>query len=669
MGMALAGVVLFAFTACTDLAGTRTNSGETMPPGMGLARIRLGAGGLAQSVRTALPDISTYYFTLDFTAPGKTVKKTLDGSETPSLTLTVALEPAVWNLEVNGYEDDSMTNHKVRGNISVPITEGMDASFNVYLAPDFSSGGTGNLDYNISFPATARGWLGLYPIDDTPGTSEEIDISASTDRTGTLSGISEGSYRAVIDLYDSGGNKAAVWTGVAHIYGGATTSLARIFTGTDFIDCPEVIPGATLADKLNAALARPSGSYTIALDGMEGDLASFAPKTFNVTGSNDISITIRGNGKTVQLGSTGQLFYLKPLTSGSSITLVLQDVTLRGIAGNTESLVQLDARGTLEMKAGSLITGNTSSWRSGGVSVYDNGTFTMNGGVVSGNTTIDSNAYGGGGVYVAGGSVAKFTMNGGAVSGNFASGFSGGGVSINGGAVTMSGGAISGNDTSSGGGVSVTSGTFTMSGGAIIFNEAAFGGGVSVSGGTFTMSGGAVSGNNGGFGGVYVYSGSFTMSGGVVSGNISSSSSVGCGGVGVIGGGTFIMSGGAVRGNILSSANGYGREVLLTNGTFKISGNAQPERVFLYNNTRFITISGSLSGETVPIDLGITGSDSITDWENIQILKLDSSYSSGVLATLKDHFTLGKSKRTDGSAAEEDITGYKIDDGGLFVVE
>jgi hypothetical protein len=73
-------------------------------------------------------------------------------------------------------------------------------------------------------------------------------------------------------------------------------------------------------------------------------------------------------------------------------------------------------------------------------------TFTMNGGIISGNTSSQ-----GGGVYVNGGG--SFIMNGGVISGNTATGTGGGGVRVFG-TFTMNGGIISGNTTSgSGGGV------------------------------------------------------------------------------------------------------------------------------------------------------------------------------------------------------------------------
>jgi hypothetical protein len=655
---ALTAAVLI-LAACNNPALPGTPSGETIPEGMGLARIRLNAGAPAQSVRTTAPDLSGLYFTLDFTAGETTVQKTLSGP--PPLTVTLELEPAVWTLAVKGYADSDHTQIKVSGSISVPITAGTLASFDVYLTPDFSSAGTGSLSYSIGFPAGVRAWLGLYPIDETPGTSQEVDISADAGGTasGDLSNLAEGSYWAVIDLYDAGTNKARAWTGAVHIYGGLPTTLSQTFTPADFFACPPVVgdSATTLKDKLDAALGSPAGSYTVVLDGSETDLTFFEPQTLNVTGKN-INITLRGAGSTVQVDRTGTPLFTLGAASGSTLSLALQDITLKGKSGNSVPVIRVNNRGTLSLKAGSRITGNTSS-SGGGVYVYY-GSFTMSGGAVSGNTASSSSSSSssyGGGVYVSSGS---FTMSGGAVSGNTSSS-DGGGVYVgSSGTFTMSGGAVSGNISSSffgGGGVYVSNGSFTMSGGAVSGNTSSFS-----SYSTFNRGGG----------GVYVSSGSFTMSGGAVSGNTSSSSSSPSpyGGGVYVGGGSFTMSGGAVSGNILSGTYSYAKEVLLFDGTFNISGSARPERVFLRNNTRYITISGPLSGGAIiPIDLGVTSSAPIANWVNQPILLLDSTYSAGNLASLKDQFTLGDAKRTDSSTAGTAITGYQINDNGEFVAE
>jgi hypothetical protein len=159
------------------------------------------------------------------------------------------------------------------------------------------------------------------------------------------------------------------------------------------------------------------------------------------------------------------------------------------------------------------------------------------------------------------------------------------------------------------------------------------------------------------------------MSGGTVGGNTASSLSSSYGGGVHVEGEVFSMSGGTVSGNILSGTNGYGREVYLLYGTFKISGDAWPERIFFGNDYCSVIISGPLISPVTPIavDLGLSGSAPLTVWVNKPILALDNTYNSGDIASLKNYFTLGKSKRIHSPYAEAPITGYMINDGGLFV--
>jgi hypothetical protein len=84
---------------------------------------------------------------------------------------------------------------------------------------------------------------------------------------------------------------------------------------------------------------------------------------------------------------------------------------LRGLSDTNASLVKVDSGGALELRAGSVVTGNTSvsssSSYGGGVYVGSNGTFTMSGGEISGNTA----SFWGGGVFVY--SNGNFTKTGG----------------------------------------------------------------------------------------------------------------------------------------------------------------------------------------------------------------------------------------------------------------
>jgi hypothetical protein len=97
------------------------------------------------------------------------------------------------------------------------------------------------------------------------------------------------------------------------------------------------------------------------------------------------------------------------------------------------------------------------------------GTFTMNGGKISDNTSSVSSSYDSGSYYSGGGvnSRGTFVMEGGTISGNTAT--YGGGVNVAGGTFGMEGGTISGNTASnSGGGVYVPSnGAFTKTGGTV----------------------------------------------------------------------------------------------------------------------------------------------------------------------------------------------------------
>jgi len=176
--------------------------------------------------------------------------------------------------------------------------------------------------------------------------------------------------------------------------------------------------------------------------------------TLSYSGKTNVTIVLKGDTvmRTVNLSNNGSLFSVS-----SGVTLILdKNLTLRGHSGNNSQLVYVNG-GTLVMREGSVITGNTSSYGDGGgVYVGSSGTFTMSGGEISGNSSR--------GVYVDGGT---FTMSGGEISGNTSSSY-GGGVYVNGGTFTMSGGEISGNTAAYGGGVYVDGGTFTKSGGGTI---------------------------------------------------------------------------------------------------------------------------------------------------------------------------------------------------------
>jgi hypothetical protein len=215
-----AGLLMLALAGCTDpfRSGTEPISGE-IPAGKGLARISLGRSG----ERTALPDISGYFFTLDFTAPGKTPEnETLDSGS--SLELTVALEPATWTLAVKGYANafdaaDPEAAPLISGSIRIPINAGTDSSFVVYLTPDFGAGGTGSLSYTIGgLTSGIQVGLALYPLD--AGTNrEETIVSPGETLIGTIPDLPVGTYQVVIDLYKDRQQHRSVDRGGAYFQG------------------------------------------------------------------------------------------------------------------------------------------------------------------------------------------------------------------------------------------------------------------------------------------------------------------------------------------------------------------------------------------------------------------------------------------------------------------
>ena len=289
-----------------------------------------------------------------------------------------------------------------------------------------------------------------------------------------------------------------------------------------------------LANKLQWLVinAQSSNTYTLEVNANE----SISPHILSYSGKSNITIILKGTGvkRVISLTSNGLMFTIE-----SGVTLILDNnIVLQGRDDNTTSLVRVNSGGKLVMNAGSAVTGNTNPQSQGGGGVtVSNGTFTMEGGIIYGNTAGRT----GGGVSVESGT---FTMEGGIIYGNTGAGAAGGGgggvyviansgSSSSPGLFTMNGGIISGNTAIGGGGGVRVSGnnngaTFTMTGGEISDNTATdSGGGVFVSiantntgNGTFAMSGGKISGNTASIsgGGVYMAGETLTKTGGTIYG-------------------------------------------------------------------------------------------------------------------------------------------------------
>ena len=369
-----------------------------------------------------------------------------------------------------------------------------------------------------------------------------------------------------------GWNTNAAGTGTNYAAGSAyiVTGTITLFARWN-VSGPVNVPGANLTAKLSwlETNAASGNEYIIEVTANE----SIAPHVLSYSGRNNINITLRGAGTTriVNLSVNGSLF-----TVGLGVTLFLENITLQGHSTNNASLVMLN-RGSLVMNTGSIVTGNTQTFGSGGgVYIQDGGILTMTGGTISDNTASD-----GGGVYIV--YNGTFIMDNGAIIGNTANGVGGGGVFVgSNGIFTINGGNISDNFAYNGGGVFARSdATFTMNNGIISNN---------------------ISGNNGG--GVSVYeSVTFTMADGTISGNSASGSG---GGVYIINTGTFNKTSGTIHGysagdndsNVVKDAgsgaiiNDHGHAVYV-NDNIRRENTAGPGVNLYYNgNTNPPTYSG-----------------------------------------------------------------------------
>jgi hypothetical protein len=203
-----------------------------------------------------------------------------------------------------------------------------------------------------------------------------------------------------------------------------------------------------------------AGSSNVFVINMSGN---FSVNGIEDAGSSSIGgiykkVRMTGGG-TMSLASNGNL-----IRTAENQTFIIDGPTLQGKDGNDTALVYIAGNSTVEL---------------------------LSGYIKNNNNNIDDGF--GGGVCVVGG---NFTMNGGVISGNSVD--QGGGVFLGGGNFTMSDGVISNNECIAAAGVFVNSGMFLMTGGEISSNHAnTFGGGVGVNSmGSFSMTGGVIYGTN-----------------------------------------------------------------------------------------------------------------------------------------------------------------------------
>jgi uncharacterized repeat protein (TIGR02543 family) len=237
-----------------------------------------------------------------------------------------------------------------------------------------------------------------------------------------------------------GWNTNAGGTGAAYAEGASYTVNANATLYAQWISTPIVPEGSTLAQKLAYIAGRADDGtvYDILIDQNEYP----NPQAVSTQGRN-VTVNLQSANasdiKTIQIYSTGTL-----LTVGSNITLVLENIIIRGSAFNTSQTVVVGSGGTLVLNTGASITGNTmttSNASTGGGGLWVNGgILDMNDGEISGNESRSN----GGGVLVS--NHGQFNMKGGRIVNNEAKTAAGGGFFVTGGSsLTMTGGTIAGN--------------------------------------------------------------------------------------------------------------------------------------------------------------------------------------------------------------------------------
>jgi hypothetical protein len=345
---------------------------------------------------------------------------------------------------------------------------------------------------------------------------------------------------------------------------------------------------------------RRSDPYPLEIDLPDNMIEPVDPDSVVLMGGQNspLTVTINGRHSTLKINSPGTL-----LTVGGGVTLTLRNITLEGILDNDAPLIKVQTGGKLTLGTGVTLTGNESTGNVGGVAVNGGELVLSGGGRIEKMSAGSSDA--GGGVRVDNG---KFTINGGiiggesAADGNSVSGAnSGGGVFVNRGILTMNSGTIQSNTAGaekSGGGVYISDGTFYLYNGVIKANAASYsgsepdsesGGGVYIStdyeqGQGFFMSGGTI--------------------GGVESGDANTAIK-GANGVFFVWG-KFTLSGGIIRGNVAPGTDNYGVYIKEDSGKgFTMSGPAQvyeDNKVFLDPRAR-IVIGGDLTAQPVAANI------------------------------------------------------------------
>jgi hypothetical protein len=386
-----------------------------------------------------------------------------------------------------------------------------------------------------------------------------------------------------------------------------SAAVLAVVTGTGFLVAAgpasaantwNVAPGAPVNNTCGA-LATPCGSLAALLTRavnpvVAGDTINVQAGTYTDRPTITKAVTINGAGSVTYNGSAAGAVFA--VNVGAANTLTLNNLTLtNGKAANGGALAVTTGK---VVASGVNLTNSVATNAGGGalVPAAANGSLTMTGGTVSGNTA----TAGGGAIYTVGGPV---SLTGTTVNGN--SSANAGGVYVATGTTTLTNTTFTGNTSTGLGGAVASAGVVNVSGGTFAGNSAPSGGGLYNNTGTLTVTNATLTNNassNQG-GAVFQQAGTTNLNGSVVSGNTATALG---GGVAIVGG-ALNTTGGSISGN--TAANGGG---LYNGGTTVIDGTTLDDNAgsgtaaantgnagAIYNALNLTVKNASLSGNKV----------------------------------------------------------------------
>jgi predicted outer membrane repeat protein len=360
-------------------------------------------------------------------------------------------------------------------------------------------------------------------------------------------------------------------------------------------------------------------NVTTTLDGVAGSLRQAVLAADASPGTNTINVPA-GTYTLTQGGTAGDLEVTGQVTirgAGAGVTVIDADFLDRAfhfLGGATVTL------------SGLTITNGQAHLFSGGGGILNEGTLTIQGSIVSGNSGGDSGGIGGG----SGGGIANFgtlTVSDSTLSGNSAD-YGGGLFNAGNGTVTVNGSTLTGNSAAgdSGGGIANLGGPVTVSNSTLSGNSAYGGGGGISNFTTLTVSSSTLSGNSTRVGGGIWNDGTLTVGGSTLTGN----SAVIAGG-GIWNDGTLTVSGSTLTGNSAPRGGGISNDAgTLTVRDSTLSGNSAIQGGGIYNANEGLEfgLSGMLTirGSIICGNSASQGGGIFNDFSGTLIVK-DSTFS------------------------------------------